>query len=147
MILAAFVVFANRRRWLKAIDRRFFRERNYAFAVLQDVAEQVRRAGSLDRVAPVVVAKIESAMHPEFAALMVRDPEARVYRTIAAAPSAAGPPDLREDSKLVAHARIVEEPLDTSKDSGEPFLRKLSSSDREYITNAGIDAVIRIVTL
>ena len=146
VMLAAFVVFANRRRWLKAIDRRFFRERNYAFAVLQDVAEQVRRAGSLDRVAPVVVAKIESAMHPEFAALMVRDPEARAYRTIAAAPSAAGPPDLREDSKLVAHARIVEEPLDTSKDSGEPFLRKLSSSDREYITNAGIDAVIRIVT-
>ena len=146
VILAAFVVFANRRRWLKAIDRRFFRERNYAFAVLQDVAEQVRRAGSLDRVAPVVVAKIQSAMYPEFAALMVRDPEARAYRTIAAAPSAAGPPDLREDSRLVAHARIVEEPLDTSKDSGEPFLRKLSSSDREYITNAGIDAVIRIVS-
>ena len=146
LTVSAFIIFYFRRRWLKAIDRRFFRERHYALAVLQNVAEQVSRAGSLDRVAPVVVAKIESAMYPEFAALMVRDPETRAYRTIAAAPSAAGPPDLREDSKLVAHARIVEEPLDTSKGSGEPFLRKLSSSDREYITNAGIDAVIRIVT-
>ena len=142
----AFIIFGYRRRWLKAIDRRFFRERHYAYAVLKDVAEQVRRAGSLERVAPTVVARIESVMHPEFAALLVRDPEARVYRTIAAAPSAAAPPDLRVDSKLVAHAQIVEEPLDTSRDTGEPLLRKLSASDRDYIRHAGIDAVIRVVT-
>ena len=122
---AAFIVFTYRRRWLRAIDRRFFRERHYSYVVLKEVAEQVRRAGSLDRVAPVVVAEIESAMHPEFAALLVRDPSARVFRTITAAPSASAPPDLPEDSKLVALARVVEQPLDTSEDGDDSVLRQL----------------------
>jgi len=142
----AFVIFSYRRRWLKAIDRRFFRERHYAYAVLRDVAEQVRRAGSLHRVAPLVVARIESVMHPEFAALLVRDPETRSFRTVAAAPSAAGPPDLREDSKLVALARIIEEPLDTSSDGDQSLLHQIGPADGVYLNSARIDVLIRVVT-
>ena len=143
----ALLVFANRRRWLKAIDRRFFRERMSAYDVLRDVAEQVRRAGSLDRVAPVVVARLESSeIHPEFAALLVLDPATRAFRTIAAAPSAAGPLDLRDDSKLVALARVVEQPFDTSTRTGQSLLRQLSPADRDYLYRARIEALIRIVT-
>ena len=144
---AAFTIFAYRRRWLKAIDRRFLRERHYAYTVLKDVAEHVRRAGSIERAAPIVVARIEAVMHPEFAALLVRDPEARAFRAIAAAPAAAAPPDLRDDSKLVALARIIEEPLDTSADTGLPLLRQVLPSDREYIAAARIEVLIRVVTL
>jgi tRNA A-37 threonylcarbamoyl transferase component Bud32 len=146
LTLVAFVIFGNRRRWLRAIDRRFYRERHYAHALLPAIAEQVRRADSVEGVAPIVVALIEARMHPEFAALLVRDREARSYRTIAAAPSAAAPPDLRDDSKLVALAKIIEEPLDTSADTGLPLLRQVSASDREYIGNARIEALIRVVT-
>jgi Protein kinase domain/PDZ domain len=146
MAAAAIVIFVNRRRWLKAIDRRYFRERYYAYDVLRNVAEEVHRADSLDRIAPAVVAKIESAMHPEFAALLVYDSSARVFRSIAAAPSVDAPPDLRDDSKLVALARILEEPLDTSKDSGQALLRQLTAADREYVERARIDVLIRVIT-
>ena len=46
LTLIAFVVFAYRRRWLRAIDRRFFRERHYAYSVLREVAVEVGRAGT-----------------------------------------------------------------------------------------------------
>lgn len=142
----AFVVFAYRRRWLKAIDRRFFRERHYAYAVLREVAEQVRRAGSLESVAPVVVAKIESAMHPEFAALLVRNPSARVFRTITAAPSVSAPPDLPEDSKLAALARVVEQPLDTSEDGNDSVLHQIPAADLEFVRGARVETLIPVVT-
>jgi hypothetical protein len=66
----------------------------------------------------------------------VRDPEARCFRTVAAAPSAAGPPDLREDSKLVALARIIEEPLDTSSDADQPLLYQIAPADGVYLKSA-----------
>lgn len=142
----SFVVFAYRRRWLRAIDRRFFRERIHAEEVLRDVAEQVGRAGSLDQVASVVVAKIEEVMHPEFAALLVRDPSQRVFRTITAAPSASAPPDLPEDSKLVALARVVEKPLDTSEDGNDSVLRQISAADLQFVRRARIDIFIPVIT-
>ena len=146
MAATAIVVFAKRRRWLKAIDRRYFRERHYAYEVLRNVAEEVHRADSLDRIAPAVVAKVESAMHPEFAALLVYDSSARVFRSIAAAPSVDAPPDLRDDSKLVALARILEQPLDTSPGAGQALLRQVSAADRDYVERTRIDVLIRIIT-
>ena len=142
----AIFVFIKRRRWLKAIDRRYFRERHYAYGVLRNVSEEVLRAGSLDRIAPAVVAKIESVMHPEFAALLVYDSATRAFRSIAAAPSVHAPPDLRDDSKLVALARILDEPLDTSQDTGQVWLRQVTAADREYVERARIDALIRVIT-
>ncbi len=142
----SFVVFAYRRRWLRAIDRRFFRERIHAEEVLRDVAEQVRRAGSLDQVAPVVVAKIETTMRPEFAALLVRDPSSRTFKTITAAPSADAPPDLPENSKLAALARVVEGPLDTSEDGDDSVLRHLPAADLEWVRRSRIDTLIPVIT-
>ncbi len=143
---AALVVFRYRRPLLKAIDRHFFRERYSAYEILQKVAEQVRRAGSLDQVAPVVVAKIEATMLPEFAALLVRDSSARTFRTITAAPSADAPADLLENSKLAALARVVEGPLDTSEDGNDSVLRHLPPADLEYVRRARIDTLIPVIT-
>ncbi len=142
----AFVVFAYRRRWLRAIDRRFFRERHYAYAVLREVAVEVGRAGSLDSAAPLVVARIEAAMHPEFVALLVRDLPSRTFKTTAATPSGSAPPDLPEDSKLVAMAFVHSHPLNTSEDGDEAVLRDLSPSDLTYVRGAHIEVVIRVAT-
>ena len=139
-------VFRYRRALLKAIDRHFFRERYSAYEILHNVAEQVRRAVSLDEVAPLVVAKIESTMRPEFAALLVRDPSTRTFRTITAAPSAEAPADLLEDSKLAALARVVEGPLDTSEDGDDSVLRHLPAADLEWVRRARIDTLIPVIT-
>lgn len=85
----AFVAHARQQRWLTALDQRFFRERYDAQRLLREVVEEIRRAANLDRVAPQVVARIEAALHPEYAALLVRLPRDAAYRTLASAP---GPP-------------------------------------------------------
>ena len=146
LTLIAFVVFAYRRRWLRAIDRRFFRERHYAYSVLREVAVEVGRAGSLASAAPLVVARIEAAMHPEFVALLVRDLPSRTFKTTAATPSGSAPPDLPEDSKLVAMAFVHSHPLNTSEDGDEAVLRDLSPSDLTYVRRAHIEVVIRVAT-
>ena len=97
-------------------------------------------------MAPLVVAKIESTMRPEFAALLVRDPSTRTFRTITAAPSAEAPADLLEDSKLAALARVVEGPLDTSEDGDDSVLRHLPAADLEWVRRARIDTLIPVIT-
>lgn len=146
LVVVALAVFRYRRALLKEIDRHFFRERYSAYEILHNVAQQVRRAVSLDEVAPLVVAKIESTMRPEFAALLVRDPSTRTFRTITAAPSAEAPADLLEDSKLAALARVVEGPLDTSEDGDDSVLRHLPAPDLEWVRRARIDTLIPVIT-
>ena len=85
-------------------------------------------------------------MRPEFAALLVRDPSTRTFRTITAAPSAEAPADLLEDSKLAALARVVEGPLDTSEDGDDSVLRHLPAADLEWVRRARIDTLIPVIT-
>jgi GAF domain-containing protein len=141
----ALAVYMSRQRWLDALDRRFFRERQNGYAVLREVAEHLRKAGSLDRVAPRVVATIESAMHPEFAALLAHARHDAAFRTIAAAPAASAMPDLSADSKLVALARVFEQPIDTSGD-GDAILRQLPAAELEFVTRCGLDLLIPVMT-
>ena len=138
-------IYRWRHRWLDALDRRFFRERRDGYAMLRDVAEHLRRSGGLDLVAPRVVATIESAMHPEFAALLVRSGRDTVFRTIAAAPAASAVPDLSADTKLVALARVLEQPLETSPE-GNRVLKQLPPEELDFVTRAGIDLLIPVVT-
>jgi hypothetical protein len=142
----ALAAYVQRKRWLDGIDRRFFRERHDGYAILREVAEQIRRSGSIDRVAPIVVARIEAALHPEFAALLVRDIHRQSYQTVAAAPVAYAPADLDAGSKLVALARVLEKPLDTSADGESWLQQQVQARDQEFLQRAGIDLLVPVVT-
>jgi tRNA A-37 threonylcarbamoyl transferase component Bud32 len=146
VLVAAVAVIVWSPRWLDSIDRRFFRERHMANAVLREVAEQVRRAGSLDRVAPRVVAKIESVMHPEFAALLVRDPNEPEFRAIASAPAGGAPQGFDAHSKLAALARVMEQPIDVSEDGDMARKGLLPPADLEFVRRARIDTLIPVIT-
>ena len=101
----ALAVHTQRHRWSAAIDRRFFREEYNARHLLRDVAERARRAGSLARAGPGVVARIEAALHPEYAALMFRPSGGASFTCIASAPAGHGPPAIAESGWLVARLR------------------------------------------
>ena len=138
-------VYVWRQRWLDALDLRFFRERQDGYAMLRDVAEQLRRAGSLDRVAARVVATIEAAMHPEFASLLAHARNDSLFRTIASAPAANAIPDLSSESKLVALARVLEQPIDTSGDV-DVILKQLPAAELEFVARARLDLLIPVMT-
>ena len=111
--------------WLDALDRRFFRERYNAQRLLREVAEDVRRAASLEPVAPTVVSRIEQALHPRFVALLVRDDDGRRYRTVAASSTGDAPGFLRADNKLLALACLLGKPLDIDGSETDWLARKM----------------------
>ena len=75
LIGGALVIARSRReRWLKSLDRRFFRERYDAQRLLRNIAEQISGASSFDAVAPSLAQQIDQALHPEFVEVLTHVP-------------------------------------------------------------------------
>jgi len=145
--LAGVALFAQsrRERWLESLDRRFFRESYDAKRLLIEVAEMVRQATALEQVAPRVVARIEAALHPGFASLMVRGNAEPDYRSIAAAPAGHAPPPLPAGSKLASLLRVLGKPIELTLTSG--WLREqLPAQDADFIRRAHIDLLVPVAT-
>jgi hypothetical protein len=142
----ALVARAGRRQWLHRLDRHFFREQYDAQQILRAVAEDIRRIGDFERVAPRVVAQIEAALHPEFAALLVRAPQELVYRVLVATPAGLSPPPLRVDTTLVALLRVLGKPLEVSAGGLEWLEQQLPPDELQFLEQSGIDLLVPIVT-
>lgn len=128
----------NRRKWLAALDRRFFRERYDAQRILAGVVQEIRRAGSLAEVAPRVTAQVAAALHPEFAALLVREPGASEYGVLAAA-GGAPPPPLPADGKLAAVVRLLEKPVEVTASSSDWLSRQLPAAEVDFLRRARVE--------
>ena len=136
----------QRQHWLKSLDRHFFREHYDAQQLLRRVAEDIRQVGDFTQVAPRVVAQIEAALHPEFVALLVREPSELHYRSLVAVPAGLAPPPLRVDSKLVALLRIFGKPLEVASGHEEWLARQLPPEELEVLRQRRIDLLVPIVT-
>jgi tRNA A-37 threonylcarbamoyl transferase component Bud32 len=108
----ALAAHAGRKRWLETLDRRFFREHYDAHQLLLRMVEEIRAAPGLAGAAPRVVTRIESALHPEFVALLAREVHDPVYRLLASAPARDLDLSLPGESKLTALVRLLGKPLD-----------------------------------
>lgn len=146
LVLAAVTTVAHwkRRDWLEYLDRRFFRERYNAHQLLRQVAEDIRRAGSFARVAPRVVAQIETALHPQFVALLVRQPDEAEYRVLASAPPEHIQAPLPADNTIVALLRVLGKPLDVSLSESGWLARRLPSRETELLRETGIELIVPI---
>jgi hypothetical protein len=144
VVLAGLAMFAHarRQRWIDAIDRRFFRERYDAQRVLRRVAHELRDAGSIERAAPVVVAQLESSLHAEFAALLVRRAGEREYTVIAAAPPEQGPPPIPTGAKVIALLGVLGRPLEMALPGLEWLAQTLPAAEVDFIRNARIEMLV-----
>jgi hypothetical protein len=132
----AFLLHYRRRVWLDALDRRFFRERYNAQRVLHAVVDQVREAHDFAKVAPRVVEQIEAALHPEFAALLMRQPGEDKYRVLASSKKA--PPPIAADSKIIGMMRLLNKPLEVSQ-SQTGWLRQLPQQEIRFLQKARLE--------
>ena len=144
--LAGLAIFAHsrRQRWLDAIDRRFFRERYDARRVLRRVAGELRSAGSIERAAPVLVAQLESSLHAEFAALLVRRPGEREYTMIAAAPAEQALPPIPAGAKVIALLGVLGRPLEMALPGIEWLAQKLPSAEIDFLRDARIEMLVPV---
>ena len=138
----ALVARAQRRAWLNSLDRQFFREHYNAEQILRQVSDDIHNVGDFERVAPRVVAQVEAALHPEFVALLVRQPHEVTYRVLVAVPAGVSPIPLRVDSTLVALLRVLGKPLDVTGGVAQ----QLPADEKRLLEDHKIDLLVPIVT-
>jgi tRNA A-37 threonylcarbamoyl transferase component Bud32 len=141
----ALIARARRREWLNSLDRRFFREHYNAQQILRQVSDDVHTAGDVARAAPRVVAQIDAALHPEFTALLVREPDEVLYRVLAAVPAGIAPIPLRVDSTLVALLRVLGKPLEVTG-GGQWLAHQLPPDEMRFLEESHIELLVPIVT-
>jgi len=142
-ILAA-VGHVKRQSWMQALDRRFFRERYNAQQMLRELVEEIRKAGSLEEEAPRAVARIESALHPEFAALLVRAPGEPRYRCVAATPSGAAVTGVDANSKLIGLMRVLGKPMHASASDTGWLRAQLPHEETDFLREARIELLVPV---
>ncbi len=142
-ILAA-IGHVKRQSWMQALDRRFFRERYNAQQVLRELVEELRRASSLEEEAPRAVARLESALHPEFAALLVRAPGEDRYRCLASAPASAVIGALDANSKLIGMMRVLGKPIRTSASESSWLRTQLPREETDFLRQARIELLVPV---
>ena len=137
--LTALAVLAHvrRERWLRSLDRRFFREQYNAHDILHSTLEQVRAGRSLADVAPMVVKQIHAAMHPRFCAIVERRAPDPTYSVVSVFPDRVFPPVLRAQSKVIEVAKLVAKPLQLSTPNGW-LTRELGIAEVESLERSGI---------
>lgn len=140
----AFVAHTQRKSWMQALDRRFFREHYDAQRLLGEIVQEIRQGGSLGRVAPRAVACIEAALHPEFAALLTMAPGETSYRSLAAAPAGQAPPPIPSDSKLAALLRVLGKPLEAPHTESGWLQQQLPHEETDFLRQARIDLLVPI---
>jgi len=140
----ALVAQRKRQEWLLALDKRFFRERYNAQQLLRQAVEEIRASQSLKEAGPRIVAQIEAALHPDFAALMVREENQPVYMCQAIAPAGCTLPPLAADSKLMAAFRLFAKPLQVSLSESGWLKKQLPHADTEFLRQARIDLMVPV---
>lgn len=144
VISLAFLVHVKRQSWVGALDRRFFREHYDAQQLLRETIEEIRAAGSLDAVAPRVAARIEAALHPEFVALMVRQPHLTKYHSLATAPAFYTAPNLEADSKVIGIFHTLGKPLPLFLEENSWLSQQLPAEESALLRASRIDLLVPI---
>ena len=144
MVVVGVVAHAKQSQWMELLDRRFYREHYNAQQLLRQTVDEIRTASNLPEVAPKTVARIEQALHPEFVAIMMREPAETLYRCIASAPGEIQPPGLSADSKLMAVFRLFAKPLQISQAESGWLQMQLPLEDTNFLRDAHIDLMVPI---
>ena len=142
--IAVFALVARVRRdaWLGALDRRFFRERYNAQRVLRSIGDEVRRAPGLPAFAPHIVARIEEALHPELAALLVRQPGEDQFSTVATAPADVSLAPLPAGSTIARLLALLQRPLRIPAREDEGLLRQVPPEDLDWVRRHRLELLV-----
>ncbi len=134
---AALALHIKRKSWLDALDRRFFRERYDAARLLGGVADDVRRSASFDDAARHVITRIDDALHPESASLMVRYPGDGAFRSAASINEP--PPPVPGGARLVGLVRLLGRPLENAQGASGWLQHQLPRAEVEFLWRARVE--------
>jgi hypothetical protein len=135
---------AQRQSWMSSLDRRFFRDKYDAQQLFREIVEEIRKASTIEQVAPTVVKRISEALHAQFCALLVRKAGESLYRVIAAAPPGALASDLPASNKLVPLVRMLDKPVPVLLAESGWLGQQLPQVDKDFLHDARIDLLVPV---
>lgn len=88
------------------------------------------------------MSQIETALHPEFTAILVREPGENVYRVLAARPAA--PPEIPADSRLMSLVRVLGKPVEIEQTETGWLRRQLPPEESDFVKRARLEWIFPI---
>jgi hypothetical protein len=125
----ALVAHRERERVLDALDRRFFRERYDAQRLLATLGDELQEAASFEAASTHTLERIRAALHPSFAAILVREGEGD-FRRLTSVPERNGPATLPFDARLVGLAFDLRRPVDVRGEEAELLVPIIANRTR-----------------
>ena len=137
---------SRRERWLKSLDRRFFRERYDAQRLLKNIAEQISRASSFDAIVPLVVTQIDEALHPEFVDVLKHAPGETVFTPVTGGTPQHVSEPLPSSFTVIGLLSVLGQPLALSLGDTAWVRHQLPAEERTLLTARGIELLVPIVS-
>lgn len=142
--LAALAIWLHLRReqWLRALDRRFFREQYNAQQVLGATVREVRAAQTAGEVAPRIIAQIDLALHPVTAAIFNLHAGDAAYRLLASSGMPA--PSLPAGARICRILYTLGKPLEVGDRSS--LRSNLPEREIEFLREANVEWLFPVST-
>jgi eukaryotic-like serine/threonine-protein kinase len=137
------ITYSQRKQWMDALDRRFFRERYDAQHLLRGIVKDIGETRSFKQASLRVVARVEAALHCEFVSVMMREQNELEFRSLVCVPSAQAPPDIAANSRLVGLLRVLGKSTILISDSGW-LERRLPDEEIQFIRDARLDLLVPV---
>jgi hypothetical protein len=139
-------VWISRRRgdWLNALDRRYFREHYSAQKLLRDLAEDVQKSAPFEDVLPVLVSRIDAALHPSYIAVLVRSQDGRFYDSIGKTHVGATPLRFAAGDKAIRLLAVLGRPLVVGSGAPRSVFHQLPEDERRAFGELGTELLVGI---
>jgi protein kinase-like protein/GAF domain-containing protein len=147
--VALIIVRLRREHWLNSLDRRFFRERYDAQRLLRSLAGEITQSSSIETVAPIVVQRIDEALHPEFVSVLCHQQPQSVFEAVHGG-STGNSIDDRTPAPLPTNLAVVRvlsalrKPLALSLGDTAWVRHQLPAGERSLLHREGIELLVPI---
>jgi hypothetical protein len=139
-LAVAVVTLRQRRRFLEAVDRRFFRDQYDSRRILAQLVERSRGASNPGELAALITREVDRALHLESAALLLIEPGTGRF----VSPDGKVRP-LSAASPLVTLLVGSHEPLDVDLEDARSALRRLPGEEREWLADGGFQLLMPLI--
>ncbi len=140
----ASLAYIQRGSWLSSLDRKFFRDRYDAQRLFREIVEEIRRAPSIQQVAPYVVSRITDVLHTQFCALLLRKHGEGLYRVISVSPAGALTSGLPATNKVIPLVRALDTSVPVLLAESGWLGQQLPQADRDFLHEARIDLLVPV---
>lgn len=134
----------RRAEWLHALDRRYFREHYSAQKLLRELAESVQTGAPVEDLIPLLVARIEAALHPGYIALLVRSQDGRFYEAIHNTHDGPTPLRFSAGDKAIRVLAVLGHPVVVGAGAPRTVFHQLPEDERRSIEQLQTEVLVGI---